>query len=116
MTPSYRNVRARRRRSGDLTPAGIRRDDEPKPGLQCPVGGEAPVCRRPRVDLQILREAVLVAREAPRARQAVAPNLFRVPSAVHALIPDRREELRLERQREYVERPAFDRQILDGRD
>jgi hypothetical protein len=44
------------------------------------------------VDAKYFREADLVAGEAARATQAVAPNFFGVARAVHALISDRLEE------------------------
>ena len=66
------------------------------------------------LDLQVLREADLVAREAARAAEAVAADLLGIARAIDALIADRREELRLQREREHVVDAALERQRLDG--
>src|SRR6478672_11200390 len=59
---------------------------------------------------EVLREADLVAREAARAPETVAANLLRIARAIHPLVADGGEELRLEREGEDVEDAALARQ------
>ena len=49
-------------------------------------------------------------------REAIAANLFRIARAVDTLISDRREELRLKRQREDVVDAALDRERFNRAD
>src|SRR3954470_24740351 len=63
---------------------------------------------------QAPREADLVAGEASRAPQAVAPDLFRIACTVDALVADRGEELRLQGEREHVVDAALAGQLLHG--
>src|SRR5215467_4549580 len=103
--------------SGDLTmSAAAWRDRDRRPGLQDAIPERAVLSGNRRINLQVLGETVFVAREAARARKAVAPNLFRIPRSIDALVTDGRKEGRLQRQREYVERAPLDCQRLHGCD
>jgi len=68
------------------------------------------------VDVELLREAGLVAGEATRARETVAANLLRIACTVDALVTECLEECRLQREREDVEHAALDRQRFHGGD
>src|SRR5207244_9731133 len=82
------------------------RDIEAQPGRR--------QLRRKSVDAEVLRETGLVAREAPRAAEAITPDFLGIPRPINALIPDGREEFRLKRQREDVVNPALRRELLHG--
>src|SRR3954470_11933372 len=63
-----------------------------------------------------LREARLVAGEAPRAANAVSADFLRISRSVHALIAERLEEFGLEGEREHLRNPSLPRELFDGRD
>src|SRR6185369_5126986 len=63
-----------------------------------------------------LCEADLVAGEPPSAAQAVASNLLRITRPIDALVSDRLEEGRLQRQREDVHHAPFDGECFDRGD